>query len=174
MAEPADSNGRSTSVTWVTKAELAKHLACTPRHINKLMRRGIVPYLKTRGFVRFDLDECDRALERFKSPGLLRAEGKPSPAPANGAQLRQFVAPPPLGGGHAQPDALPAKFSGVPTNEGKPPIVQFHAFNSIAEAREFLGSEAARCRDQGADQANRSQDQQEGRSLQVLVIIMRT
>jgi hypothetical protein len=52
--------------------------------------------------------------------------------------------------------------------------VQFHAFNSIAEAREFLASEAERRLNQGASRQNATGGPREGGWMQVLVIMVRT
>lgn len=55
------------SEEWVTKAEIAARLKCTPRYVNMLMKRGILPYLKTRGLLRFDPEACSHALQSFKT-----------------------------------------------------------------------------------------------------------
>ncbi|KAF0178509.1 MAG: hypothetical protein FD161_1814 [Limisphaerales bacterium] len=41
-------------------------MRCSVRTISKLMRRGVLPYCKLGHFVRFDLEECDRAMEQFR------------------------------------------------------------------------------------------------------------
>lgn len=57
---------KTEGVNWVGKAELAAHLKCSPRHINNLMRRRILPYIKAGRFVRFDLADCDRAMRKLQ------------------------------------------------------------------------------------------------------------
>src|ERR1051326_1919742 len=52
---------------WVTKAQLASHLACDKRTIGNLMRRRILPFVKIRGLLRFDLAECEAAFRRYRS-----------------------------------------------------------------------------------------------------------
>lgn len=61
---------------WLTKTEIAAHLKCTPRYINTLMRRGILPYLKTRGLLRFNPEDCSLALTRFKTRSRYGLDGK--------------------------------------------------------------------------------------------------
>ena len=62
------SNG--TGKNWKKKREIAGHFKCNIRTVTKLMRRGILPYVKIGRFVRLDVDECDRAMEKYKSKSL--------------------------------------------------------------------------------------------------------
>ena len=55
---------------WRTKREMACHFKCNIRTVTKLMRRRILPFVKIGRIVRFDLDECDRAMEKYKSKSL--------------------------------------------------------------------------------------------------------
>ena len=55
-----------TGKNWKTKREIALHLRCSVRNVTSLMRRGVIPYCKCGHFVRFDLDECDRAMKRYR------------------------------------------------------------------------------------------------------------
>lgn len=64
------------SEEWMTKVEIAAHLKCTPRYINTLMRRGILPYLKTRGLLRFNPEDCSLALTRFKTRSRYGLDGR--------------------------------------------------------------------------------------------------
>jgi hypothetical protein len=51
----------------LTKVELAPRYKVVPRTVDSWMKRGIIPYLKIGPkIVRFDADECDKALEKFK------------------------------------------------------------------------------------------------------------
>jgi excisionase family DNA binding protein len=56
---------------WKTKREIAVHLKCSVRTISKFMRRRVLPFVKSGRFVRFDTDECDRAMEKVKSKSVL-------------------------------------------------------------------------------------------------------
>ena len=55
---------------WKTKREIASHFKCNIRTVTKLMRRGILPFVKIGRFVRLDVDECDRAMDKYKSKSL--------------------------------------------------------------------------------------------------------
>jgi len=55
-----------TGKNWKTKREIALHLKCSVRNVTSLMQRGVIPYCKCGHFVRFDLDECDRAMQQFR------------------------------------------------------------------------------------------------------------
>jgi hypothetical protein len=56
---------------WLNKAEIADHYKCSERHINKLMERRVLPFLKMGKFVRFDLAACDRAMRRYETRSVL-------------------------------------------------------------------------------------------------------
>ena len=58
--------GSTAQKQWKTKRELALHLRCSIRTVTSLMRRGIIPYCKCGHFVRFDVTECDRAVEQYR------------------------------------------------------------------------------------------------------------
>jgi excisionase family DNA binding protein len=53
--------------TWKTKMEIADHFQCHIRTVTKLMKRRILPFVKIGRLVRFDLAECDRVMERYRS-----------------------------------------------------------------------------------------------------------
>jgi len=59
---------------WKSKREIAAYFKCHPRTINNFMRRRILPFVKVGRFVRFDPEECDRALARFKLRGFFGDE----------------------------------------------------------------------------------------------------
>ena len=63
-SQPIDNNGAGK--TWKTKREIASHFQCNIRTISKLMKRRILPYVKIGRVVRFDVVECDQALEKYK------------------------------------------------------------------------------------------------------------
>ena len=76
---------------WVTKRQLAAHFGCDVRTIGNWMRRRILPFVKIRGVLRFDLLNCEQALAQFRSKTLLeRGQGPSATSPAKPA------APPPL------------------------------------------------------------------------------
>jgi excisionase family DNA binding protein len=52
---------------WKTKTEIAGHFQCHVRTVTKLMKRRILPFVKIGRLVRFDVAECDRAMERYRS-----------------------------------------------------------------------------------------------------------
>lgn len=51
---------------WATKGDLARHFKCSIRYVTELMQRRVIPYVKIGRFVRFDLAECDKAMEQFR------------------------------------------------------------------------------------------------------------
>jgi excisionase family DNA binding protein len=55
---------------WKTKREIAAHFKCSVRTITSLMRRRILPFIKQGRFVRFDTDDCDRAMEKLRSSSI--------------------------------------------------------------------------------------------------------
>ena len=69
MNEPTIAEN-GTGKNWKLRREIACHFKCNIRTVTKLMRRGILPYVKIGRFVRLDVDECDRAMERYRSKGL--------------------------------------------------------------------------------------------------------
>jgi len=64
------SSSSSLAVEWVNKAEIARHFKCSVRHINELMRRRILPFVKIGRFVRFDLAACDQAMRNYQTKSL--------------------------------------------------------------------------------------------------------
>ena len=64
----------ATAKSWLTKAELAEHFKCDVRTITSYMQQRILPYVKNGHFVRFDLAECDRALEQFRVKSLFEKD----------------------------------------------------------------------------------------------------
>jgi len=118
------------SEEWMTKAEIAAHLKCTPRYINTLMRRGILPYLKTRGLLRFNPEDCSLALTRFKTRSRYGLDGRatePTVPIIYSAKL-----------------ALPAAISKCPTSEEQPNAsvatqsICAKAFDSPEKAKRYL------------------------------------
>jgi excisionase family DNA binding protein len=57
-------------IKWLTKPEIARHFKCSVRHINDLMHRRILPYLKIGRFVRFDLAACDQAMKAYHNDSI--------------------------------------------------------------------------------------------------------
>jgi excisionase family DNA binding protein len=63
---PSDSGGFQGR-KLLTKKELAVRYGVVPRTIDYWIARRQIPYLKLgRKLVRFDPEECDKALQRFK------------------------------------------------------------------------------------------------------------
>lgn len=152
-------------IMWLTKAELAAHLKCTARHINTLMKRRILPYLKTRGLVRFDLNECEHSLEMYKTRSrfehILGAMGSPlasAPQPPCGKQAELA---PPLSSA-AAPETLPLSGSAATAR----------AFASLGEARDYLADLES---DESREESTSSDGQAAGTLEQapITVIILR-
>jgi hypothetical protein len=117
------------SEEWMTKVEIAAHLKCTPRYINTLMRRGILPYLKMRGLLRFDPQDCSLALQRFKTRSRFGLDSRPASEPIIPARLE---AP------HPTDCPRPASGqNGIPRSSTVQTICA-KAFDAPEEAREYL------------------------------------
>lgn len=58
-------------IAWLTKTGIAKHLKCSVRHINNLMRRRVLPFVKLGRFVRFDMAACDLAMKKIQTKSVL-------------------------------------------------------------------------------------------------------
>jgi hypothetical protein len=56
---------------WLNKAEIARHYDCSVRHINTLMKRRVIPFLKIGRFVRFDRAACDHAMKGYETKTIL-------------------------------------------------------------------------------------------------------
>jgi hypothetical protein len=50
---------------WRTKSEMATYYDVDIRTITNFMRRGVLPYVKIGRFVRFHIEKCDCAMEKF-------------------------------------------------------------------------------------------------------------
>lgn len=59
-----------SGIEWLTKTEIAKHLKCSIRHINNLMCRRVLPFVKLGRFVRFDRAACDLAMKKIQTKSL--------------------------------------------------------------------------------------------------------
>jgi hypothetical protein len=60
-----------TATQWRSKSEIAHHYRCSVRHINTLMGRRVLPFLKMGRFVRFDAAACDQAMNKYQTRSLL-------------------------------------------------------------------------------------------------------
>jgi len=56
---------------WRTKPQLAGHFRLSERTVTTLMRQRVFSYAKVGRLVRFDLAECDRAMESFKTRSVV-------------------------------------------------------------------------------------------------------
>lgn len=61
---PSESN--PPNYCLATREQIANHFQVSPRTIGSWMRRRILPYIKIRNLVRFDVAECDEAFEHFE------------------------------------------------------------------------------------------------------------
>ena len=53
-------------VSWTDKDGIAKHLLCSVRHVSEMMKRRMIPYVKRKRFVRFDIKKVDTALKNYE------------------------------------------------------------------------------------------------------------
>jgi excisionase family DNA binding protein len=51
---------------WIDKKAIASHFGCSVRHIGNLTRSRKLPYIKLGRLVRFDVDDCDKAIRAFE------------------------------------------------------------------------------------------------------------
>jgi excisionase family DNA binding protein len=58
-------------IPWRLKQEIADYYRCDLRTITNLMRRRILPFVKIGRIVRFNIEECDRAMNKYKRPSML-------------------------------------------------------------------------------------------------------
>ena len=56
---------------WVNKQQIANHLKCSVRHVNKMMNRRVIPYVKCGRFVRFQVSAVDTAMSKLESRSIL-------------------------------------------------------------------------------------------------------
>ena len=49
-----------------TKWEIAAHFQCNVRTATKLMKGRILPFVKIGRWVRFDVVDCDQAMEKYE------------------------------------------------------------------------------------------------------------
>lgn len=61
---------KNATIEWTTRSEMARHFKCSVRHVNKLMNRRILPFLKIGRFVRFDLAACDQAMKKYQTTSI--------------------------------------------------------------------------------------------------------
>ena len=61
----------------ITKSQLSKAIATSPRTIDSWRENGIIPFIKVRGIVRFNLAKVLAALEaRFEVHQTIRDKGR--------------------------------------------------------------------------------------------------
>jgi hypothetical protein len=56
----------NTASPWVDKEGIAARYDYCIRHVTNLMRRRKIPYCKDGKVVRFNINDCDRALRKFE------------------------------------------------------------------------------------------------------------
>jgi len=71
QAGDTGSAANKPGIEWLTKGEMAKHFKCSVRHINNLMKRRVLPYVKMGRFVRFDVAACDSSVKRIQVKSVL-------------------------------------------------------------------------------------------------------
>jgi predicted site-specific integrase-resolvase len=53
---------------FLTKPGLGRRYGISQRTVDNWMKHGVIPFIKIgRKFIRFDADDCDRALTKFKT-----------------------------------------------------------------------------------------------------------
>ena len=67
--QPTATPGSNTP--WRNKKQLADHYGCSIRTIENLMRGRVLPFVKIRRFIRFNVIECDKAVEKYKQRSAL-------------------------------------------------------------------------------------------------------
>jgi excisionase family DNA binding protein len=55
-----------TLTGYIKKAELAQRLGVSPRTINKMMQRKVIPFYRLGGLRLFKLTEVEAAMERYR------------------------------------------------------------------------------------------------------------
>jgi len=60
-----------SSTPWRNKKQLADLYGCSIRTIQNLMRGRALPFVKIRRFIRFNVIECDKAMEKYKQRSAL-------------------------------------------------------------------------------------------------------
>ena len=116
-----EENQKLDKSKWITKKALAARLSCSQRHINNLMRRGVLPFTKVRGFLRFDPDQCDAAFNHYCTRSILESSKREDAAPHGMMHYEHLLGPIP-----PQPSAGPS------------PMTQVNVFGSLPELRVFL------------------------------------
>jgi hypothetical protein len=66
-----ESSSNNPATQWANKVEIARHFKCSPRHVNKLMRHRVLPFVKIGRFVRFDVVACDQAMKHYQTKSVL-------------------------------------------------------------------------------------------------------
>lgn len=61
---------RGRTKQWKTKTQIARHFHFCYRTVGNLMRLRLLPFVKLGNVVRFDLLECERIMERQKTPSI--------------------------------------------------------------------------------------------------------
>lgn len=51
---------------WRKKSEIAEYYQCNIRTVTNLMRRRILPFVKIGRFVRFHVEDCDEAMQKYQ------------------------------------------------------------------------------------------------------------
>ena len=117
VSEPEEQNEPRC---WKNKPEIAAHFQCDERTISNWMRRRILPFVKVRGVLRFDVNECDRAFRQFQTKSRFTDS---KPPPQTSLPTARHTPPPP-------PDQMPE--SGAATE------IPCRVFGSVNELRAFL------------------------------------
>jgi excisionase family DNA binding protein len=51
---------------WRTREQIAEHFSVSVRTVANLQRRRVLPFCKVGRLVRFNLDDCEKALLKFQ------------------------------------------------------------------------------------------------------------
>jgi hypothetical protein len=55
-----------TTARWVDKSGIAAHHKIGVRTVTTWMKQGILPYVKIRNIVRFNVADCEQALRKYE------------------------------------------------------------------------------------------------------------
>jgi hypothetical protein len=71
----------NTPLKLLTERQLAEAIAVSPRTARRLRTQKLLPFYKLgKGLVRYDLDQCRKALDQYRVAAQGESRPKPSPS----------------------------------------------------------------------------------------------